>query len=210
MRSGLLLITALFCFCCTSKEKTEAENKPKPVDVAKTTSNDTLSVADSYEHNVTSIRDLDPLPSIEQWSPDEIVLREAPFVWNPFDFALNIDTIVELLGEGAQVKTEEFEGGENEYGHYDAFSHHSITDGDTEISFYSYGNHSATITTSRLPLIHGIKIGMEKLNFLAAMNLPDTIAHANVFRFDDDYGYVRLTFRADTLDLIEANYEAGE
>ncbi len=137
-----------------------------------------------------------------------VVLNQYSFISDPYDFSLNTASIEDLLGEEAQTKVEEFEGGED----YSAYTYSTITFNDTEISFYDYpGKHFSNITTPLLPLKNGIKIGMKKEDFLQAMSFVDASAtKAIVYRLVDDYGSMDFSFRADTLYLIYAHYEEGD
>jgi hypothetical protein len=137
-----------------------------------------------------------------------ILPSDYEFLSDPYDFYLGAESITQMLGPGAKLKTEEFEGGED----YEAYSYSTVTFINSEISFYSYpGKHFSDIYTSSLPLKKGIIIGMMKDEFLKAWNIADENASkATVFRLEDEYGMMKFTFRADTLYNIHANYEQGD
>jgi hypothetical protein len=136
------------------------------------------------------------------------VSNQWAFISDPYDFSLDVSTIKELLGEQAEFKEENFEGGED----YEPYSYYTVTYNESKISFYSYpGKHFSTINTPLLPLKNGIKIGMAKRDFLSAMNFTgDSISHVTLFRLFDDYGSMEFRFRADTLNVISAYYEEGD
>lgn len=136
------------------------------------------------------------------------VPNQWAFISDPYDFSLDVSTIKELLGEGAESKEENFEGGED----YEPYSYYTVTHEKAEMSFYSYpGKHFSTITTPLLPLKNGIRIGMSKQAFLSAMNfVGDSTSNVTLFRLMDDYGSMEFRFRADTLNMIYANWEEGD
>lgn len=136
------------------------------------------------------------------------------FISDPYDFELDTETILNLLGEEARLTETKFEAGEDEYGgNYDAYSYYTIEGPGAEISFYSYpGNHNATITTPVLPLKNNVSIGMSKTDFINAMSIisEDSLSTVTKFTLHDDYGYMYLLFRADTLNKIHVYYEEGD
>lgn len=151
-------------------------------------------------------------------------------VSDPYDFSLSAESIEKLLGKEAKTAVEEFEFIREDFNtdptteklveededkaeeDFDTYTYTTITYKDTEISFYDYpGKHSSHITTPLLPLQNGIKIGMKRENFLQAMKFDDENSlKATVYEFGDDYGYMKISFRADTLYLIEVDYEEGD
>jgi hypothetical protein len=148
---------------------------------------------------------------------DGELLLEIPnqysFISDPYDFPLDPQSIADLLGEGAEIKEEKTEAGEDEEGGtYEAYSYYTIEGLTDKISFYSYpGKHFATIKSALLPLKNSIKVGISKQDFLDNMNIRgDSLMTVTLFRLSDDYGSIDFIFRADTLNTIAAYYEEGD
>jgi hypothetical protein len=133
------------------------------------------------------------------------------FVSDPFAFYLDSATVQELLGEEAVFTSHYTPAGEDEMGPYPGYSFYEVDAGETAMSFYSYsGKHSAKIYTPKLELKYGIKVGMTRADFLAALELPEEAAQATTFTFNDDYGWMGFYFVEDTLRNIRVNYEEGD
>jgi hypothetical protein len=212
MRLTSILATALiFCLACNESKRPE-----------ETVDNDTTTVIET-ETEVIENQPVDPTPSTATEEPimvsrvGELIevggkmvysSEDYSFLSDPYGFPLDASTIENLLGEKAETKVQEFEGGED----YSAYTYSTITFEDSEISFYSYsGKHSSTIRTPLLPLKNEVMIGMKKEDFLTAMSYDDVnTSEANVFRLFNDYGSMNFSFQADTLYLIHAYYEEGD
>lgn len=142
------------------------------------------------------------------------IANQWSFISNPYDFELDTETVLNLLGEEARLKQENYEAGDDDYfGQYDAYSYYTIEGPGAEISFYSYpGKHYSTITTPVLPLKNNVRIGMSKINFINAMSIisEDRLSTVTKFTLHDDYGYMFFLFRADSLNKIHIYYEEGD
>ena len=126
-------------------------------------------------------------------------------LYNPYDFLLEVKAIKALLSSGVEVKQQDVD---DEYGPY---TYTVIHYQDTELSFYDYeGSHKAKITTPKLSVLNGIKVGMKKEDFMKAMKYDaEKVGKATIFNLTDDYGNFEFLFRADTLYLIKGYYEEG-
>jgi hypothetical protein len=207
-RSFILLTTMACCVACNRPKQTEAtaENDSTIIHT------DTV-VQESYIETAASVTIADSAANVDELITENgksvyLSSHQFSFISDPYDFSLTTSTIEGLLGEKAETKSQDFEGGED----YGPYSYYTITFEDTEISFYDYsGKHFSNITTPLLPLRNGIKIGMKKPNFQTAMGFTDANAsQATVYRLTDDYGEMDFFFRADTLYLIYARYEEGD
>ncbi|MGW9684538.1 hypothetical protein [Flagellimonas sp. 2504JD1-5] len=130
------------------------------------------------------------------------------FLYHPYNFELDVDELKKLLGDEVEVKKKEV--AEDDYS--DAYTFYTINYQETKLTFYDYeGKHSATITTPLLPMINGIRIGMDHKDFLKAIKLEKKEApKANTYSIFDEYGSIDFSFRADTLYLIKGYYEEGD
>ena len=130
------------------------------------------------------------------------------FIYYPYDFPLDEGVIKALLDNNVEIKKEFV--AKSEYA--DAYTFITITRGDTELSFYDYeGKHQARITTAKLPLQNGIKIGMHKTDFLTEMKFTEESAKAvSTYSLWNEYGEFSFYFRKDTLYLINGYYEEGD
>lgn len=130
-------------------------------------------------------------------------------IYNPYDFPLEVEPIKALLGHNIVIDTQFFQ---DEY-FPEGFSFIKITHDDTQIAFYDVlqGKHRAHITTPKLSVMGGIKIGTPKQEFIKAMRFRDANAvKFNIFNLMDDYGAMTFSFRKDTLYLIDGYYEEGD
>lgn len=138
-----------------------------------------------------------------------IVYDKEGFIYNPYDFPLEANVIEALLGNNVEINEKYVQSGEFDEGY--VFT--QITYGDTKLSFYDYeGKHRAKITTPKLPLKNGIRIGMSKQNFIKAMKFDgDKAQQANLFTLEDEgYGTMSFYFSKDILYLIDGYYEEGD
>ena len=96
--------------------------------------------AEPLRDGIVTIEKTDTIMSFaNQWS----------FISDPYDFALDVSSVQQLLDDEAKVEQEDFEGGEE----YNAYSYYTITYEGSKMNFYSYpGKHFSEITTSMLPL----------------------------------------------------------
>ncbi|SFB69517.1 hypothetical protein SAMN04487891_101480 [Flagellimonas taeanensis] len=130
-------------------------------------------------------------------------------IYNPYDFPLEVESIKALLGHDIVIDTKYFE---DEY-YPEGYTFTKITHKDTQIAFYDVlqGKHRAHITTPKLSVLGGIKIGAPKQEFLKAMHFRDANAEKfNIFNLMDEYGAMTFSFRKDTLFLIDGYYEEGD
>lgn len=130
-------------------------------------------------------------------------------IYSPYDFPLEIQPLKALLGQDIAVDTQYFE---DEY-FPEGYTFIKITYKDTELAFYDMmeGKHRAHITTPKLSVLGGIKIGTPKKEFIKAMRFDDDNAiRFNIFNLVDDYGAMTFSFRKDTLYLIDGYYEEGD
>jgi len=169
----------------------------------------------------TKNQHIDTIDSIEQIDIDKKVSKaiqntEKRYVsdsevdmYDPYDFALEVDTIKAILGKDIAIEIDYFEGDYS--GDRDAFI--KITWKDTEIKFYEdkQGLHFSNITTPKLSVLGGIRIGIPKQEFLKAMQIedPDAVLASTVV-FTDDYGAMEFFFENDILSLIKIYYEEGD
>lgn len=130
-------------------------------------------------------------------------------IYDPYDFPLEVESIKALLGHNMTIDTQYFE---DEY-FPEGYSFIKITHNDTQIAFYDVllGKHRAHITTPKLSVLGGIKIGTPKQEFIKAMHFrkgnPEKF---NIFHLRDEYGAMTFSFRKDTLFLIDGYYEEGD
>ena len=149
------------------------------------------------------------IPKAVQTSGKSYVIASEVPIYDPYDFALEIDAIKALLGKEIRIDIDYFK---DEYsGERDALI--KVTYEDTEIKFYQLqeGKHYANITTPKLSVLNGIKIGMPKQEFLTAMQIDGPKASAaNTFVYTDDYGTMDFFFEDGALSLIKIYYEEGD
>ncbi|WP_318343114.1 hypothetical protein [Flagellimonas baculiformis] len=130
-------------------------------------------------------------------------------IYDPYDFPLEVESIKALLGHNMAIDTQYFA---DEY-FPEGYSFIKITHDDTQIAFYDVlpGKHRAHITTPKLSVLGGIKIGTPKQEFIKAMRFrkgnPEKF---NIFHLRDEYGAMTFSFRKDTLFLIDGYYEEGD
>lgn len=130
-------------------------------------------------------------------------------IYNPYDFPLEVESIKALLGHDIAIVTQYFE---DDY-FPEGYTFIKITYKDTEMAFYDVlqGKHRAHITTPKLSVLGGIRIGTPKEEFLKAMHFRDAKAEKfNIFNLKDEYGAMMFSFRKDTLFLIDGYYEEGD
>lgn len=130
-------------------------------------------------------------------------------IYNPYDFPLEVESIKALLGHNITIDSKYFE---DEY-FPEGYTFTKITQKDTQIAFYDVlqGKHRAHITTPKLSVLGGIKIGTPKEEFLKAMHFRDAKAEKfNIFNLMDEYGAMTFSFRKDTLFLINGYYDEGD
>lgn len=130
-------------------------------------------------------------------------------IYSPYDFPLEMEPLKALLGQNIAIHTQHFE---DEY-FPEGYTFIKITYKDTELAFYDMmeGKHRAHITTPKLSVLGGIKIGTPKKEFIKAMRFDDDNAIGfNIFNLRDDYGAMTFSFRKDTLYLIDGYYEEGD
>lgn len=152
-----LVLFILFISCMPNKNSQNQE---------KTTSNDTVvhkvkTISNNIEEPKTTT---DPTNTgTEEQSDLEYSIEDKGWLYNPFDFPLEAETIKFLLGEEVEIK-EEYVDDEN-----GAYTYTTVTYQDTKISFYGFGGYETQITTPKLSVLDGIKIGMKKTDFIEAM-----------------------------------------
>ena len=192
----------ILCTGCVLKNTPKNEQSTETEDViSQEISDDTADV--SAQKRIAENKTSEQESKVEYTTDDK-----DGFLYNPYDFPLEIEAIKALLGNEIEIKEEYFEGDEYSEG----YTQITIIQGDTRISFYDYeGKHEAKITTPKLPLHNGIKIGLDRQDFINAMKFTDEKAkNANIFTLVDDYGAMTFSFRKDTLYLIEGYYAEGD
>ncbi|KAB5488893.1 MULTISPECIES: hypothetical protein [Flagellimonas] len=130
-------------------------------------------------------------------------------IYNPYDFPLEVESIKALLGHNIIIDTKYFE---DEY-FPEGYTYTKITHKDTQIAFYDVlpGKHRAHITTPKLSVLGGIKIGTPKEEFIKTMHFrDDKVEKFNTFNLMDEYGTMTFSFRKDTLFLIDGFYDEGD
>jgi|GEM_PF-3509924 len=169
----------------------------------------------------TKNQDIATIDSIEQIDVDKkeskiiqskakrYVVDSEVDIYDPYDFALQIDTLKAILGKEMTIEIDYSEGESKE----DREAFVKITCKDTEIKFYENreGLHFSNITTPKLSVLDGIKIGTPKQAFLEAMKIEDPQALlASIIVFTDDYGAMEFFFENDILSLMKIYYEEGD
>ena len=192
----------IFCSSCVSRNP-EKKEKAIPKDDSVTQNFFVDGMSSSAEE-----RSLEGGTTAQEKPLEYTTDDKNGFLYNPYDFELDAEVIKDLLGNDIEIKTEYFEG--DVYGGDYILT--TIVQGDTRIRFYDYeGKHEAKITTAKLPLLNGIKIGMDRKDFIKVMNFNDNKAkNATIFNMVDDFGAMTFSFRSDTLYLIQGHYEEGD
>jgi hypothetical protein len=161
--------------------------------------------------SIPAAREVEDIP-INKANEDIIDVEEL--ILNPYDFVLNLDSISSLLGPAAITRVENVEGGEDDQGHFDAYTvftvhHENKTFADTEIRFYNTpGRHQCVITDKKLPIKYGIRIGMPRKDFSVKFSDPpftDSTSYSIKFSYSTNYGYADFIFLADTLARFNCN-----
>nr|WP_321415413.1 hypothetical protein [uncultured Allomuricauda sp.] len=130
-------------------------------------------------------------------------------LYDPYDFTLQMDSIKVLLGNETTIDIDYIE---------DEFSRDSdalitMRHKETEINFYQFqeGKHSANITTPKLSVLKGIRVGIPREVFLTVMQIDgQEAAVATKFIYTDIYGAMEFFFENNTLSLIKVYYEEGD
>lgn len=187
--SGILIFAVM---ACKDPKKEQTKNQ----DIATIDSIEQIDV-DKKESKIT------------QSKAKRYVVDSEVDIYDPYDFALQIDTLKAILGKEMTIEIDYSEGESME--DRDAFV--KITCKDTEIKFYENreGLHFSNITTPKLSVLDGIKIGTSKQAFLEAMKIGDPQALlASIIVFTDDYGAMEFFFENDILSLMKIYYEEGD
>ncbi len=193
-----LVLFILFMSCMPKKNSQNQE---------KTTSNDTVvHKAKTISNNIEEPKTITETNTGTEEQPDlEYSIEDKGWLYDPFDFPLEIEAIKSLLGEEVEIKEEYVD---DEHG---AYTYTTVTYQDTEISFYDFGGYETKITTPKLSVMDGIKIGMKKTDFIEAMKFdPKKTATANIFSLTDIYGNMEFRFQSDTLYRISGYYQEGD
>ncbi|MEW2920613.1 hypothetical protein AB1A65_04035 [Muricauda sp. ANG21] len=188
------LILTMLVLSCNPKKSSKSQEETNKADSS-------LIVGEEIKENSNAINSGTEEQDIAEYSVDD----EKGLLYNPYDFSLELEPIKTLLGVGVEVNEEYVD---DEQGPY---LYTTITYKDTEISFYDFGGHEVKITTPKLTVCEGIKIGMKKADFVKSMKIdPKKMEAASIFSLVDTYGYMGFHFRSDTLYLISGYYKEGD
>lgn len=208
MNKPLLVLAVAFIAACSSPK---SETAVDSTNVAP----DTVSLQASVETGTseeTSSSESQSEEAVETGrlndSGEYMIANQPSYITDPFAFALDSATIMDLLGEETTIESTQAPGGDD----YEAYSFYRVKNGKTSLSFYSYsGKHFADIDTPLLPMRYDIVIGMAKAEFLEKMDLSGADAEgADVFTIDDDYGSLSFYFGEGKLVRVYVSYEEGD
>lgn len=187
-----IYILFFFCLACKNPKSGPAENQHRDT----ITSTEQLNVDDKS-------------PTAIKQEKKRYVVESKVDIYDPYDFALQIDTLKSILGKEMTIEIDYSEGESME----DRSAFVKITCKDTEIKFYENreGIHFSNITTPKLSVLNGVKIGTPKQAFLNNMNIKDpNVLSASIVVFTDDYGAMEFYFDKDILTLMKIYYEEGD
>lgn len=197
MKTTVLITILLFAFpSCHSPKKGSKKNTEE--NKAVTAHFSQMSTADKQEGNPGSTQEVEYIETDDEGR-----------IYDPYDFPLEAESIKALLGHNISIDTQYFV---DEY-FPEGYSFVKITHKDTQIAFYDVlpGKHRAHITTPKLSVLDGIKIGTPKQEFIKAMGFRNGNPEKfNIFHLMDEYGAMTFSFRKDTLFLIDGYYEEGD
>lgn len=129
-------------------------------------------------------------------------------LYDACDFPLDVDSIKTILGDNLEVITQNLGGDRGS----DSFTRTTINYQNTEIAYNDKigFRYDVYITTDKLSVFNGVKIGMDKMNFINTLKFFKHKKAENVYIFTvkDNHGSMTFSFQADnTLYLIAGYYE---